>query len=376
MAGAKRTEIQWLRALAATEVALAHSDLVTKHFSDYRLVSEWWYQPLGGAGVELFFILSGYVICMRIQTYSTGGAFMLSRIRRLFPLYAIFTTLVLLTYFINPAWRLNNFQLSLTSIAQSYLILPQWKSPILGVGWTLEHEMVFYWLVGLVMLGWSMQSRARPAIAWILTAMGFLGCLQGPEPGYGLWPFHIFSPYMFAFGFGWLLCCVEEMGVPARTASLAIFAAIGIVAYTAGTEFGDRLLFRIALMALIFYGFIASRRMFESDNLMNRLAVKAGDASFSIYLSHWFVLSAIGKLLGALDPPAYTADFLRGLGILTSIAIGVWLFQVLERPVDLWFRGDRSVDVPWLRFIPRLSFDRAGIGDGAPTPKPPLRDVG
>ena len=211
MAGPKRTEIQWLRALAATEVAFAHSDLLTKHFSDYRLVNEPWYQPLGGTGVELFFILSGYVICMRIRSYPTGGAFMLSRIRRLFPLYAIFTSLVLLTYFINPAWRLNNFHLSLTSIAQSYLILPQWKSPILGVGWTLEHEMIFYWVVGLTMLGWSMNSRARAGIAWALAALGYFGCLQGAEPGFGLWAFHVFSPYMFAFGFGWLLCCTEEM---------------------------------------------------------------------------------------------------------------------------------------------------------------------
>lgn len=360
MAGAKRTEIQWLRALAATEIALAHSDLVTKHFSDYRLVNEWWYQPLGGTGVELFFILSGYVICMRIRSYATGGAFMLSRVRRLFPLYAIFTTLVLVTYFINPAWRLNNFHISLTSIAQSYLILPQYKSPILGVGWTLEHEMIFYWLVGLVMLGWSMQSRARPAIAWILAGMGFIGCLQGPEPGYGLWAFHIFSPYMFAFGCGWLLCCVEEMDTPAWAANLAIFAGIGGLAYAVGTDFGDRLVFRIAVMALIFYGFIASRRAFEVDNLMNRIAVKAGDASFSIYLSHWFVLSAMGKVLGAIQPPAYTADFLRAFGIFVSVAIGIWLFRMLERPLDLWLRGERSADFPWLPFIPG---SKAGAGN-------------
>jgi exopolysaccharide production protein ExoZ len=353
MAGAKRIELQWLRALAAAEVAFAHSDLLTKHFTDYRLVNELWYQPLRGIGVELFFILSGYVICMRIRSYATGGAFMRSRIRRLFPLYAIFTTLVLLTFLINPAWRLNNFHLGLTSIVQSYLIMPQWNFPILGVGWTLEHEMIFYWLVGLVMLRWSMDGRARLVIAWILAIMGFVGCLQGPQPGYGLWPFHIFSPYMFAFGFGWLLCCVEEMDRPAWLGNLALFAAIAATAYFAGTEFGDRLVFRIAFVALIFYGFIACRRAFESDNLVNRIALTAGDASFSIYLSHWFVLSAIGKLLGVVQPPAYSAGLVRLLGVAASITIGIWLFKVLEKPLDLWLRkGGSAADFPWLRLLP------------------------
>jgi len=364
MAGAKRTEIQWLRALAAAEVAFVHSDLLTKHFTDYRLVNQWWYHPVAGIGVELFFIVSGYIICVKVQSYATSGAFIRSRIRRLFPLYLIFTTIVLLTYFINPAWRLNNFHLDLASIIQSYLILPQWNFPILGVGWTLEHEMVFYCLVALVMLGWSMEGRARLVIAWTLAIMGFIGCLQGTEPGYGLWPFHIFSPYMFAFGFGWLLCCIEELDRPAWLGKLALFAAIAAVASLAGAEFGDRLLFRIAFVALIFYGFIACRRAFESDNWLNRIAMTAGDASFSIYLSHWFVLSAIGKLLGALQPPAYSSGLVRLLGVAASIAIGIWLFKILEKPLDLWLRrGGSAADFPWLRFLPWPSSGRVNERD-------------
>jgi exopolysaccharide production protein ExoZ len=356
MAGAKRIELQWLRALAATEVAIVHSDLLTKHFSDFRLVAAPWYNPVGGAGVELFFILSGYIICMRAPYHATAGSFILSRIRRLYPLYWVFTSLVLLTYFVNPDWRLNNFHLSLTSIAQSYLILPQWNFPLLGVGWTLEHEMIFYWLVTLVMLRWSMTGMARLAIAWLLTACGFLGCLQGPEPGWGLWPFHIFSPYMFAFGFGWLLCCTEEMARPARIGHLAAFWIVAGAAYLVGDAFGDRLVLRIALTGLIFYGFIACREAFTQDTLLNRVALKVGDASFSIYLSHWFVLSAMGKLLGIIDPPAYAAEPIRLAGVAIAVAIGIWLYTILEKPLDLWLRRGASLqEFPRPRLLPRRS---------------------
>jgi exopolysaccharide production protein ExoZ len=350
MAAVKRIEIQWLRAIAAIEVAFIHSDLVTKHFTDYRISSEWWYQPLGGIGVELFFILSGYVICMRVPTYATGSEFLISRVRRLFPLYWVFTSLVLITYFLHPAWRLNNFDPSLTSVVQSYLIMPQWGFPILGVGWTLEHEMVFYALVALVMFGWSMTGPAKVAIAWILALMGFIGCVQGGQPGWGLWPFHLFSPYMFAFGFGWLLCCAEQMERPARIAHLVLFAIIAALAHFAGSEFGDRLLFRILFVALIFYGFIACRAAFTSDNLPNRIAMKVGDASFSIYLSHWFVLSAVGKLLGAVQPAEYLSEPIRILGLAFSVAVGFWLFNVLEKPLDRYLRGGGlPTDFPWLR---------------------------
>lgn len=343
MAAARRIEIQWLRALAATEVAIVHSDLLTKYFTDYRLVGEWWYQPIGGVGVELFFILSGYVICMRAPFHASAGAFMRSRVMRLFPLYWVFTSIVLLTYFINPTWRLNNFHLDLNTIAQSYLILPQWNFPILGVGWTLEHEMVFYWLVTLVMLRWSMAGSARFVIAWLLVAMGFIGCLQGPAPGYGLWPFHIFSPYMFAFGFGWLLCCLEDMDRQMRLGNLAFIGIIAGFAYFFGTSFGGRLVLRIAFAAVVFYGFIAFRREFTAENRLNRLVLKVGDASFSIYLSHWFVLSALGKLLSLLQPPAYTSGLIRGIGVAISIAVGMWLYEMLEKPLGVWLRRGASV---------------------------------
>ena len=86
----------------------------------------------------------------------------------------------------------------------------------------------------------------------------------------------------------------------------------------------------------------------------------AGDASFSIYLSHWFVLSAVGKLLGALQPPAYSAEVVRVLGVAVSVAVGVWIFKVLERPLDLWLRGGAMADqFPWLRYFPRPSIRRS-----------------
>jgi peptidoglycan/LPS O-acetylase OafA/YrhL len=346
----RRTEIQWLRGLAASEVVICHSDLVTKHFSPFRITELNWYHPLLGIGVEVFFMVSGYVICMRAAKHATGSAFLFSRIRRLFPMYWLFTSLVVLAYIANPAWRLNNFDPGLWSLVQSYLILPQWNFPILGVGWTLEHEMMFYTFVALMMALWSMEGPAKYTLPWSLAIFGIIGCLYGgPAPGkypgpeqiQSVWAAHIFSPYMLAFGFGWLIRCVEEMTPSARLWNVAIFVALGAAAYPFASEYGSWLLFRLAIAAVIFTGFIACRRLFEADSRLNRFAWRFGDASFSIYLCHWLVLSALGKALGVLDPPVATAELLRFLAIAISVAVGFAIYFIMEKPLDRWlWRGE------------------------------------
>lgn len=347
----KRIDIQWLRAIAATEVVVCHSDLVTKHFSQFELAKAPWYAPLAGIGVELFFIVSGYIICMRALSYTTGGAFILSRIYRLFPMYALFTSLVLLTFFVNPRWRLNNFELNLDTIISSYLILPQWSFPVLGVGWTLEHEMVFYYTVAMAVAVAPLNGARRMSVGWVLAGLGFLGCLQGPPPGLSLWLHHIFSPYMFAFAFGWMLRCEEETAPLVRWGNIALLAALAICGLFLGGPFSDELLLRIVLMAGLFLAFSHGRRFFQGEGSLSRIGVLLGDASFSIYLSHWFVLSVFGKLLGILQPPAIMAEPLRAAGVVASVVVGVWIYKLVERPIDLWLRGTGSIAT-----TPRPSF--------------------
>ena len=62
----RRGDIQWLRAIAALEVVLIHSDLATKHISETSIVGTT-YAYFGGIGVEVFFLVSGFIISMVYQ---------------------------------------------------------------------------------------------------------------------------------------------------------------------------------------------------------------------------------------------------------------------------------------------------------------------
>lgn len=349
----RRAEIQWLRALAACEVVICHSFLLTKHITTNAALPAW-YQPFSAIGVELFFIVSGYVICMRVGAAEKAWPFLRSRILRLYPMYWIFTSLAVVAYLLNSAWRLNNFTPDLATLAKSYLILPQMKFPILGVGWTLEHEMIFYGSVAAMLLTVGGSTPARLALAWLLAAFGAAGIVFGgvpsPKiagvPGAGAYAAlsHLFSPFMFAFGFGWMMRALEEMRPFERMLNALPFAAFALAAFWLAPDWGLQPIYRIGVAAILFSGFIACRRLF-SDNALNRLVWKLGDASFSVYLSHWFILSAAGKLLGHLDVPASLELPVRIIGIAFSIAVGVAIFIMVEKPLDRWLRR-RDVRLP------------------------------
>lgn len=339
----RRVEIQWLRAIAACEVVACHSGLLTKHFTSTVQMPAW-YAPLSAIGVELFFIVSGYVICMRVGASDGARPFLVSRILRLYPMYWIFTSVAVLAYLLNATWHLNNFTFALVPMAKSYLILPQTGFPILGVGWTLEHEMVFYFFVAVMLLTLGGGSRAKLFLAWLLAGLGAVGVVIGAPP----YPLiagapgaesnallsHVFSPFMFAFGLGWLVRVLEDR----RTSSQPWLDALPFLLLAAGAlwlapEGGQVPLQRISVAAIVFAGFLACRGRF-TDTPLNRLIWQLGDASFSIYLSHWFVLSAGGKLMGRLGPPYWLDLPVRIVGIGVSIAFGLAIFLLIEKPLD------------------------------------------
>jgi peptidoglycan/LPS O-acetylase OafA/YrhL len=336
----RRNEIQWLRAIAACEVIVCHSDLIVKHFSDQRIVLNAWYEPMVAVGVELFFIVSGYIMCMRVPASKSWRDFLASRILRIYPLYALFTTIVVIVGFIAPNWRLGGFTWDATTLARSYLILPGPGFPILEVGWTLEYEMVFYSLVTVAMILGVTRSGRMIGFAWFLAGLGCIGSALGPRPE-GFAPIlHILSPYMFAFGAGWLFRSIEQASWVRQTSSAMLFSALALVAAYVSPQWGDRLILRIFVAAMVFLSFLLARRVFQANNAVNRTLWLIGDGSYSIYLSHWFILSAVGKVLGALAMPAQMDWFVRILGILLSIAAGIWIFRYVEQPLG---RGLRNV---------------------------------
>ncbi len=332
----KRHDLQWLRALAALEVVLWHSDLVTKGFSSWR-IAEAPYAPFGGIGVELFFVISGFIMVRTAPRYQSAFAFLRARALRIYPLYWIFTSLAFAAYLINPAWQQGAGANDPAVVILSYLNFPQRHYPVLGPGWTLEHEAVFYTLIALTLLVLHGIGRAtKLAFGAAVFALGVLGVLigvgGGPIPL--VWTFDLASPYLLAFALGWFLGLAERQeGRPRVAYYLCMFGALGVIAMVPAGVLVHMLLLRIAVAALVVILACEGRALLEADVLPNRLMWQIGDASYSLYLSHIFILSIGGKLLTRFAPPSTWDTPLRLLGIVASILFGLVCYAVLERPL-------------------------------------------
>lgn len=136
-------ELDSLRGLAATAVLLFH----VTYFNDQQHASPvaiWW----GHYGVELFFVISGFVILMTIEKSSNLWQFVVSRFARLYPTYwcaVLLTTLVIVTFrqseIPSPARLLANL-----TMFHSFMFMR--ISSIDGSYWTLTRELLFYLMIG------------------------------------------------------------------------------------------------------------------------------------------------------------------------------------------------------------------------------------
>jgi exopolysaccharide production protein ExoZ len=142
--------IQYLRAVAAV--------MVPYHHARARLpgIYEVLPNPLGGAGVDLFFVISGFI--MVITTAGRGsrpGDFMLRRIARIVPSYWFYTTALALFIVAMPG--VLNLSVTLPHYLESIFFVPHVSrdnqlsfctgerslQPLLQPGWTLNFEMFF-----------------------------------------------------------------------------------------------------------------------------------------------------------------------------------------------------------------------------------------
>ncbi|RST30170.1 acyltransferase [Sphingomonas ginkgonis] len=257
--------VQALRFAAAGLVVLAHCA------SGYFLP--------GTAGVDLFFVISGFIIT-RLLSDRSALEFAADRLTRIYPIYWLASVPLLVM-----GWD-GSLQRLLTS-----LTLWPWfgelKLPFLVVGWTLSFEMLFYLGAGLVL--WSRRTIPLLGLAYLL----FLGFgYAGAHPLFA----YLGNPMVLEFLAGVLIACLP----------LTRFRAIGLLAALAGIiaipllgrpEFGwpdhmlgftSRAFLWGPFAALIVWGALQWEGAFRG-RLWDWI-VEGGDASYSLYLVHPTIL--------------------------------------------------------------------------------------
>jgi exopolysaccharide production protein ExoZ len=320
--------VQGLRGLAALMVALCHSERILAGVGLQDSLS--W----GGAGVAVFFVISGFIM-VRICRVSptTPMRFMIHRIKRVMPLYWLMTTAVFVLVLIAPA-LFKNTSGNWIEYVKSLLFIPFRKGegyqPMLFVGWSLNLEMFFY-----VIFAFSLNLRSCAAAA--MTAMTFLTVLVGLPI---LWPDR--SPILALYQQPIMLDFVAGMGLaliyPAAgrlrgrwaVVAASVLVAVGLAGIVARVEVD---LSATSLTAGVLW--------FERLGLTCKIrAVRLlGDSSYSLYLLHPFILLPIAALAVRYHLHGAPVILAWLVAMVVTVFGAVVCYLLVEKPVANWLKG-------------------------------------
>ena len=162
-------ELDVLRGLAALSIVVFHyTSAYPQLYNPYEPVLFNFYS--GKYGVDLFFIISGFVIFMTLEKASSPLDFIVSRFSRLFPCY---WAAVILTFLVVEKYSLYNSSLMQVSFKRCFLInlsmLQGWFNVrhIDQVYWTLEVELLFYAVMFLVFTAKAMKNIEALGLSWL-----------------------------------------------------------------------------------------------------------------------------------------------------------------------------------------------------------------
>ena len=313
--------VQILRGIAAVMVVLFHAvpwfDFDAAALPLMQRVFHLW----GKSGVDLFFVISGFVIMLSQSRAHRGfGAFLYERALRILPLYWLLTAafmvlLVALPHSFAGQPPLTAERILLSFGMLNWLLLREW--PILFVGWSLEYEALFYLLFALAGLVLPLR-RAVWALGAVLALTVALGWLED---------------MVLEFTAGMLIARLRVARAHLPFAGVILgLGVVGFIAPIFGTQIEPRSLFQGIPSAMIVLGAVFL------PQLKSRFGEYLGAASYSIYLGQVFALPAANMVVKNLMPGAAYDLKMLSMGVI-SVALGCLLYSVIERPMTRWLRG-------------------------------------
>jgi peptidoglycan/LPS O-acetylase OafA/YrhL len=235
----------------------------------------------GHAGVDVFFVLSGFIILFvhfdDIGQPSRLWRYVSRRATRLLPVYWVALALtILLRIVAGHEWP------SLFSVLWSGLLLPSWSEPLLGVAWTLQFEVVFYAMFAVLIL--NRRAGIFLMAAWLLCIV--VVSVRGGGAGV---PPCLCSAYDLEFFLGMGVAVAARRG-RIRIAGPLVWGAGGFFALICLCE-DLRVFDGYGNWARVAYGVPAALLIFQlaaTGSTMPRPLAVLGAASYSIYLFQFF----------------------------------------------------------------------------------------
>lgn len=341
-AAARLRNVQCLRAVAALLVIAVHEPDFEQHLFGASFLS--WLRVPGGTGVDLFFVISGFI--MVTTSWNAFGrahasrAFLLRRIERIYPMYWIMTAAYVAFHAVRSHELWPNIGTA-GDVVGSILLVPHGNAPLLTVGWTLQYEMAFYLAFSFALL-FARRRLGPMLVAWLAIVL-CANAIDARYPNVAIG--FIGSPLHVEFLLGavcGMLCTARRVVAPVPIFFAGLAGIAAMFAYTSPLPALPSEWFRALViappMALVLYGAVGIElRLFRTGpSWLSNL----GDASYSLYLSHTIVLSLVNVVaervpLHGIVPHIAFVTVVYGACIVTALA----LYRFVEKPLLVTLHG-------------------------------------
>jgi peptidoglycan/LPS O-acetylase OafA/YrhL len=350
----KIEELESIRGIAALLVVLFHMPVWNMHLHDIRFIQNGYYM------VDLFFVLSGFVMNLNYgnRLHSAGDLtrFQFLRLGRLYPVHLLFLLLGILTaassWFGAAAFGLNNAQESavkdstFASLAEQLLLIHS-----LGFfkiahafnlpSWSISVEFYTYLAFGVLCLISRYVLRLSTFIVLSGAALALL-FVGGESVGN-------FSEILQCLGGYFLGCLVASFAARhphalPRGSTLAALAAMTLfLCLRTDPQFDIAIFF---LSALLIAAVVCSEDDFAKRILRHKSLKFLGLISYSIYMSHTFVLWVCNQFVRlVLRPPEavvegfstpqlslFSAFLWCAIAVASTIIVSALVFKYVEDP--------------------------------------------
>jgi peptidoglycan/LPS O-acetylase OafA/YrhL len=383
-------EIDGLRCLAIAMVVIYHLDDTLRARAAPALRGTWtgsWASHLaqqGHYGVQVFFVLSGFILSLPFALHALGGAppvrlraYLLRRVTRLEPPYIasllVRAALLLAVGRLSLAAMLGHLTASMLYVHNVVFGEP---STISVVAWSLEIEVQFYLLAPALCAVFFIRS-ARVRRALLLECMAAVGVAASL---WMRWESRAGLTLLFSLQFflaGLLLTDIYvvdwiQTPRPHALADLVGVAALGGILVVAWSDTLPGLL--LPPLILLLYGSVFRGRLLRGLSRWPPVVV-VGGMCYTIYLWHYGILGVVQHFTQAATvPSSYAATLAIQLALTGALvlAVSIVLFLAIERPcmrrdwpqrLAQWVRSAwrRRVTVP----APSAALTGGGPGSGA-----------
>lgn len=331
--------VQILRGIAAMMVFFSHLPQDT--------VRPKWFLFEGAIGVDLFFIISGFIMAQSLkdddkQGLSVAKKFLLRRVIRLYPLLIILSTFILLYNNISDYDYLFWFKsLSLIPFSEENGIL---RYPYISATWTLSFELFYYALIA------ALLAASKYSIKNSIFAVLILFSLSHVVKSKVAIVETIFSPILIEFAMGAFISSVFDFSrkqlrnnylkISLLLVSSFLFLLfkngvadgyVGVyeglnIKYLQGSYIAPRWIAFGIPAAAFFFSVILFEDFFAKRKKSFMFLLIIGNASYSLYLVHTFL---IGQLLTRFSGPPLQLLFINTFFVLL---ISIALYYLVEKP--------------------------------------------